>query len=83
MKLVDILFVLCMGAALSDHMEEESFKNVQNYIDTLPKEEQVCNVYQLTEISAIFVFSRQFVDVILSHYNKILLIFVMYLWSVP
>ena len=68
MKLVGILFVLYMGAALSDHMEEESFKNVQNYIDTLPKEEQVRYVYQLTEISAIFVFSHQFVDVILSYH---------------
>ena len=47
MKVLSLIGVACLGMAMADHMEEESFMTLQKYIDTLPEEEQViksCNV---------------------------------------
>jgi len=40
MKVLSLIVVACLGMAMADHMEEESFRTLQKYIDTLPEEEQ-------------------------------------------
>ena len=43
MRFLSILVVVSLGAALADKSkeDEEGFKQLQNYINTLPEEEQV------------------------------------------
>ena len=47
MRFLSILVVVSLGAALADKSkeDEEGFKQLMNYINTLPEEEQVRSVY--------------------------------------